>query len=147
MRVQRFDERFIVRIEAGEGVVASLVDFLGREQIGFANLSATGALSAARIGFWNPELREYAYREFDEQLEVVSFVGNASLRDGEPFLHLHVALGRSDFSVVGGHLQEAVVHPTLEVWLRTENLDVRRTKDATSGLDLLELPLAAFTRT
>lgn len=140
MRVQRFDERFIVRIEAGERVTASLLDFLRSENVGFANLSAAGAFSSAQIGFWDPDRREYVYREFEEQLEVVSFVGNASQRDGEPFLHLHVALGRSDLSVVGGHLGEAVVHPTLEVWLRTEDVDVRRARDSATGLDLLDLP-------
>ncbi len=140
MRVQRFDERYIVRIEAGERVVATLLDFLRREGVGFANLSAAGALSSARVGFWDPGQRAYAYRQFDEQLEIVSFVGNASLRDGEPFLHLHVGLGRSDLSVVGGHLEEAIVHPTIEVWLRTEDVDVRRTTDPETGLDLLDLP-------
>ena len=55
MRVQRFDERFIVRIEAGERVVATLLDFLRREGVGFANLSVAGALSSGRIGFWDPE--------------------------------------------------------------------------------------------
>jgi len=140
MRVQRFDERFIVRIATGERVVATLVDFLRREGIGFANLSAAGALSAAKIGFWDPTQRDYVYRQFHEQLEIVSFVGNASLRDGKPYLHLHAGLGRSDLSVVGGHLEEAVVHPTIEVWLQTEDLDVRRTKDPETGLDLLDLP-------
>jgi predicted DNA-binding protein with PD1-like motif len=140
MRVQRFDERFIVRIEAGERVVVTLLEFLRREGVGFANLSAAGALSSARIGFWEPNHKAYAYRQFDEQLEVVSFVGNASLRDGEPFLHLHVGLGRADLSVVGGHLEEAIVHPTIEVWLRTEDVDVRRTRDPETGLDLLDLP-------
>ncbi|MBA3778111.1 MAG: DUF296 domain-containing protein [Chloroflexi bacterium] len=47
----------------------------------------------------------------------MSFQGNAALREEEPFLHLHVALGRSDLTVIGGHLREAIVHPTLEVWL------------------------------
>ena len=140
MRVQRFGERFIVRIEAGERVVATLLDFLGREGVGFANLSAAGALSSARIGFWDPARRTYAYSDFDEQLEVVSFVGNASLQGGEPFLHLHVALGRADLSVVGGHLQEAVVNPTMEVWLRTEDVDVQRATDPRTGLALLDLP-------
>ena len=140
MRVQRFDERFIVRIEGGEPVVASLLGFLGREEVGFANVSATGALSSARIGFWDPAQLTYVYTQFDEQLEVVSFVGNASIRDGEPFLHLHVALGRADLSVVGGHLQEATVNPTIEVWLRTEDVDVRRRRDPATGLDLLDLP-------
>ena len=140
MRVQRFDERFIVRIEANEPVTATLLEFLKSANVGFANLSAAGALSSAELGFWDPDRLEYVYRAFEEQLEVVSFVGNASQREREPFLHLHVALGRSDLSVVGGHLREAVVHPTLEVWLRTEDVDVRRTRDAATGLDLLDLP-------
>ena len=138
MRIQRFDERFIVRIEAGERVVATLLDGLRREGVGFANLSRQGL--SARLGFWKPDQRADDDREFDEQLEVVSFVGNASVRDGEPFLHLHVALGRADLSVVGGHLDEAVVHPTIEVWLRTEDVDVQRRRDPATGLDLLDLP-------
>lgn len=55
-------------------------------------------------------------------------------------VHLHVALGRADLTVIGGHLREAIVLPTLEVWLRTEPVDVRRTKDPATGLDLLDLP-------
>lgn len=93
-----------------------------------------------RLGYWNAEARAYEYRELDEQLEVVSFQGNCSLRDGEPFLHLHGVFGRRDFSVLGGHIQEARVHPTLEVWLRTEDIAVRRARDPASGLDLLQLP-------
>jgi predicted DNA-binding protein with PD1-like motif len=47
---------------------------------------------------------------------------------------------RRDFSVVGGHVEEARVYPTLEVWLRTERIPVRRVQDEKSGLDLLDLP-------
>jgi predicted DNA-binding protein with PD1-like motif len=139
MRVQRFGDRYIVRIETGEHVRGPLTDFLADEDVGFANLTAAGALRWARIGFWDPERRDYAYREFKEQVEVVSFLGNASLRDGAPFLHLHVALGRRDLSVIGGHLDDAIVHPTLEVWFRTEDVDVRRARDPATGLDLLDL--------
>jgi predicted DNA-binding protein with PD1-like motif len=42
--------------------------------------------------------------------------------------------------VLGGHIKEARVHPTLEVWLRAEDVPVRRAHDAASGLDLLDLP-------
>jgi uncharacterized protein len=119
-------------------VVATLLDGLRREGVGFANLSRQGL--SARLGFWKPDQRADDDREFDEQLEVVSFVGNASVRDGEPFLHLHVALGRADLWVVGGHLDEAVVHPAIEVWLRTEDVDLQRRRDPATGLDLLDLP-------
>lgn len=140
MRVRRFGDRSIVRLETGERVVESLVGLLRTERVGFANLSAAGALQWARLGFWDPDTRAYQYRELEEQLEVVSFQGNASIREGSPFLHLHVALGRRDLTVLGGHLGEAVVHPTLEVWLRTEDIEVRRSRDAATGLDLLDLP-------
>ena len=140
MRFQRFGDRYIVRLESGEPVIETLTEFLLSERIEFANLSAAGAVRSVRLGYWNADTRAYEYRDLDEQLEVVSFQGNSSLKDGQPFLHLHGVFGRRDFSVVGGHIKEARVHPTLEVWLRTETIAVRRARDETSGLDLLDLP-------
>ena len=140
MRYQGFGERYIVRLESGEAVIESLTDFLQRERTDFANLSAAGAFAWLRLASWNAETKRYEEREFEEQVEVVSFQGNASLKQGKPFLHLHGVFGRRDFSVIGGHIREARVHPTLEVWLRTEEIAVRRVRDEASGLDLLDLP-------
>ena len=139
MRFRRFDERYIVRLESGEPVIESLTRLLRSEGIAFANVSAAGAVRFARLGYWNPDSEAYEYREFNEQLEVVSFQGNASHKDGEPFLHIHGVFGRRDFSVLGGHVKEAHVHPTFEVWLRTEDVTVERAKDPATGLDLLAL--------
>ncbi|MBA3778110.1 MAG: hypothetical protein H0X16_02170 [Chloroflexi bacterium] len=44
MRVQRFGDRLMVRLETGERVVERLVELLRHEDVGFANLSAAGAL-------------------------------------------------------------------------------------------------------
>ena len=35
---------------------------------------------------------------------MLSLVGDVAARDGEPALHVHAVLGRSDGSTVGGHL-------------------------------------------
>jgi predicted DNA-binding protein with PD1-like motif len=140
VQFQQFDDRYIVRLESGEPVIETLTAFLRTEGVEFANVSAAGAVESVRLGYWNPSTRAYEYREVEEQMEVVSFQGNASLKDGEPFLHIHGVFGRRDFSVVGGHVKEARVHPTLEAWLRTESLPVRRTRDPATGLDLLDLP-------
>src|SRR5918911_674764 len=139
MKYERFGERYIVRLESGENAIEALTQFLEQEGIEFANLSAAGAVSSVRLGYWNAGRHEYEYRELNEQMEVVSFQGNAALKDGSPFLHLHGAFAREDFSVVGGHIKEARVHPTLEVWLRTEDMAVRRSRDPETGLDLLDL--------
>jgi predicted DNA-binding protein with PD1-like motif len=40
---------------------------------------------------------------------------------------------------VGGHVKEARIHPTLELWLRTEDIPVRRTKDPETAPDLPDL--------
>ena len=140
MRYQRFGDRYIVRLMSGEPLIKTLTSFLEHEQIEFANLSAAGAVRSARLAYWDATSREYQSREYNQQMEVVSFQGNASLKEDAPFLHLHGVFSMSDFSVVGGHIQEATVHPTLEVWLKTEDVVVRRAKDAASGLDLLDLP-------
>src|SRR5688572_15316100 len=104
---------------SGEPLIKTLTEFLASEQIEFANLSAAGAVRSVKLAYWNASTAEYEPRDFDQQMEVVSFQGNASLKDGAPFLHLHGVFGKRDFSVVGGHIQEATVHPTFEVWLKT----------------------------
>jgi predicted DNA-binding protein with PD1-like motif len=72
-------------------------------------------------------------------MEVVSLVGNVSIKDGQPFTHIHVTLGKRDLSIVGGHFNDAVVHPNLEVWLRAESETVERTLDESCGLYLMDL--------
>lgn len=140
MRYQRFGERFVVRLESGEPVMATLTGFLGEHGIGFANVSAAGAVSAAELGYWHADRQSYDYRKLEEQLEVVSFQGTASLKDGKPFLHVHGVFGRADFSAVAGHVKEAWTHPTFEAWLRIEDVPVKRIHDQSTGLDLLDLP-------
>ncbi|HEY0072233.1 MAG TPA: PPC domain-containing DNA-binding protein [Chloroflexia bacterium] len=132
-------DRYIVRLESGEPVMEMLTAFMQAIGVGFAYIGAIGAVRWARLGYWNPQTKEYEFRDFDEQLEVLSLQGDCSQKDGEPFLHIHCVLGRRDFSTIGGHLNEARVHPTLEVWIRTESAQVSRGPDPASGLDLLDL--------
>lgn len=139
MLFQQFDERYLVRLESGEPVIETLAAFLDARGIGFANVSAAGAAQAVTLGYWDAGKKQYHYREFREQVEAVSFQGNASLKDDQPFLHIHGVFGRADYSVIGGHVKEVWAHPTFEVWLRTEDLAVRREHDEASGLDLLAL--------
>ncbi|HLG71402.1 MAG TPA: PPC domain-containing DNA-binding protein [Chloroflexota bacterium] len=139
MEYQEFGGRFVVRLESGEPVIETLTKFLADQQVGFANVSAAGAVKAVRLGYWNAQSKQYQYKDFDEQLETVSFQGNSSLKEGKPFLHIHGVFGRSDYSVVGGHVKEAWTHPTFEIWLRVEDMPVRRAHDDATGLDLLDL--------
>lgn len=139
MHFQRFGERVQIRLESGEHVAASLLAWLKAERIGYATMTGLGAVSSATVSYWNAETREYEQHQLEDQMEVVSLVGNVSIKEGEPFTHIHVTLGRRDLSIVGGHCNDAVVHPNLELWLRPEAEAVERTLDATCGLYFMQL--------
>jgi len=141
MLYEQFTDSYLVRFEAGEEAVETLLKFASARNISFAMLSGAGAVESARLGYWNPESKNYQFRDFHEQLEVVSFQGNLSLNDDKPFAHLHGAFARPDYSVVAGHIKAATVFPTLELWVRPGDTPVRREKDPATGLDLMALSM------
>jgi predicted DNA-binding protein with PD1-like motif len=136
----RQGERVQLRFLSGETFPGPLLDFLAREHVGYASLTGLGAVRAATLSYWNAETQQYETHHFDEQMEVVSLIGNVTLRNDAPFIHAHVTLGRRDLSVIGGHQNELVVHPTLEVWLRPDETPVRRALDDSCGLYVMDLP-------
>jgi uncharacterized protein len=140
MIFQRIGERLCVRLESGDPLVESLTRLLAAESIGAAAVSGLGAVRKVRVAFLDVDKKEYEAHEIEEQMELVSLVGNAALRDDTPFLHLHATLGRRDLSLFGGHLQEAVAHPTVEVWLAPEKEAIRRSFDENIGMAVMDLP-------
>jgi uncharacterized protein len=140
MQLQRFGDRYQLRLESGDKLFASLLALAAREGISYAALSGLGAVRWIRVAYFNVETREYEIHELEEQLEVTSLVGNITLREGTPTLHAHATLGRRDLSVIGGHVLEAIARPTLEIWLSRERAEVQRLPDDESGLWLMDLP-------
>jgi predicted DNA-binding protein with PD1-like motif len=139
MRYQRFGYRLQVRLESGDEVMSSLVRLAEKEGIGFAALSGLGAVRSITLAYYNTESKAYEKHDLDEQMEVTSLIGNVSQKDGQPFAHVHVTLGRRDLSVIGGHVFRAIAHSTLEVWLSSDEAVVERLPDEESGLSLLAL--------
>lgn len=58
---------------------------------------------------------------------------------GEPQVHAHVVIGKSDGSAHGGHLLEARVWPTLEIVLAQSAEPLRKRVDPETGLALIAL--------
>lgn len=136
---KRFGDRVQLRFASGEPVSSTLLGWLAQARIGYATMTGLGAVRSATVSYWNAQTRQYEAHELDEQLEVVSLIGNATLKDGEPFTHIHVTLGRRDLSIIGGHFNDAVVHPNLEVWLRPETEAVHRVLDPACRLYVMQL--------
>ena len=127
---------WLLAFETGDTVMETLETFARENDIAGAHFHAIGAVRHATLAWYNLDSKKYEETRYDELLEVCALVGNVSRFDGEPKIHAHCVLGRRDTMAVGGHLVEAVVRPTLELFL-TVGDGVERTMDEEVGLPLL----------
>jgi len=139
MQHRKTESGYFLRFEKGEDIVATLSTFLENEKIGFGSLQGIGALDEAELGFFDTSRQIYLRREFAEDFEIASLMGNVSLVDGKPFAHIHVALSDPEFRVVGGHLFYGRVSVTCEMDLKVHAGEVHRKDDGASGLKLMDL--------
>ncbi len=130
---------FVLKLTPGEEVLDSILGFARDRKLQGAELRGIGAVNHARVGFFLPAERRYDSREFRENLEVVSLLGNVAHTAQGPMVHAHVVLGRSDLSLVGGHLLAATVSVTLETFLIPTGRRLERTLDPRFNLNLLRL--------
>lgn len=137
MYVRKVENGFLCKLEKGEAVMQTLADFCKERGIQAGWLNALGAVNNAEIGLYDLPSREYIFKTFADDREVVSMMGNVALVEGEPFIHAHIALGDAQMQLVGGHLKEAQVAVTLEVMLRVYGGAIERKLDHDIGLKLL----------
>ena len=148
MRIQQLDDvegrrSFVMVCDRGDDPVEALTAAAKRFDLSGASLTGIGAFSGVTLGFFDRTRRDYARRVIREQVEVVSLVGNVALdAGGEPRVHAHVVVARSDGSALGGHLLGGTVDPTLEVMIVESPATLRRKIDPVTGLALLDIDWA-----
>jgi predicted DNA-binding protein with PD1-like motif len=125
--------------DSGDEVMAGLLDFARKHDIADAHFTAIGAFQRAVLRYFDWEAKDYKRIPIDEQVEVLALTGDIAQQDGEPKLHAHVVVSKSDGTAHGGHLLEAYVRPTLEVMLVESPAYLQRTYDPQSGLALIHL--------
>ena len=68
--------------------------------------------------------------------ELLSLEGSVVPMDGDPIIHLHGVMGMPDGSVIGGHLFEARVFTTLELFIAgVEGTDLQKRASPITGLN------------
>jgi len=136
---KKINQQWILRLQKGEEIVTSITRFCVDNQIKLGSITGIGAVDKVKLGLYDSKKKQYNTKEFFEDMEVTSLVGNVSLKDGKPFLHLHITLANSDFKVFGGHLYEAYICATGEIILDEINGSVDRFLDSETNLHLLDL--------
>jgi predicted DNA-binding protein with PD1-like motif len=129
---------FALVLATDEEAMAALLAFATERTLKATQFTAIGALSRVVVAYFDWASKEYQHIPIDEQIEVLSLVGDISIEDGKPKVHAHVVVGKADGTAHGGHLIEGRVRPTLEIVLTEAPRHLQRRHDPASGLALID---------
>ncbi|MCP5065002.1 MAG: DNA-binding protein [bacterium] len=128
---------FMIRLDRGEELVATLTTFLAERDIRCGAITGIGAVDAIELGLFTATTREYLHRHFEGEYEIASITGNIGSVEGAPFAHLHGVFTDADCAAIGGHIFSARVSVTCELDLVVYAGEAKRELDDVTGLKLL----------
>lgn len=136
---KHFDNKFIVSIQNRVEITKAITAFVEEHDIKAGAVYCIGAVNEAVLRFYDPTTKEYVDKSFPEQLEISNLTGNISTMEGKPYIHLHITLGRSDYTAITGHLLTANIHGAGELVIEKLDGEVGRRYDDETGLNLYKL--------
>ena len=132
---------FVVALESGDRLIESITQFAAEEGLAASEFTAIGALVSAKLAYFDWDTKDYSDLPVEEQVEIASLNGRITRPEGgegDPHLHVHCVLSRRDGSTVAGHLMEAEVRPTAEVFVTDSPTELHRRTDPESGLPVID---------
>jgi uncharacterized protein len=130
---------FALVFNTNDELAQGLQRFASEQKLASASFKAIGALSFVKLGWLNWETKQYEPSVcLDEQVELLSLIGDVALKDGEPQVHAHAVVGKRDGTAHGGHLLQAHVRPTCEVVLTESPAHLKKEFDPAAGIALIK---------
>jgi predicted DNA-binding protein with PD1-like motif len=118
MEYKKFNDQYVLRLDPEDKIIESLKKFALKEHIVLATVEGIGAVKSFTVGFFNPVTKQYQEKQFDGYFEITSLLGNITTKNNEPYFHLHGTFGNDQYLLFGGHLKEATVSITGEIFVK-----------------------------
>src|ERR1700677_5112384 len=136
--IDKDPKTYALVFETGDELGRGLKQFAQEQELEAASFKAIGALSSVELGWFDWDTKQYRTSvSLDEQLELLSLIGDIALKDGKPAVHAHLVVGKKDGTAHGGHLLKATIRPTCEVILTESPEYLKKQIDAESGIALI----------
>ena len=139
MVYQSTDFGYQLRLESGEEIHSCLTGFMSAKGIKGAGVMGLGALSSYSLGYYDLSENEYQRKDYDEEVELLSCIGNLAYKGDIPIAHLHAVISNMNMETRGGHLFEGVISATGEFSIIDSKIRLNRL-NRKNGLPLLDLP-------
>ncbi len=136
MDYAKHHDTIVLRLDPGDEVLACLRRLVQAEGIRLATIQGLGACSEAELALYDLATESFNQQTFEEPLEMTSIDGNITEMAGKAYLHVHATFGRADQSMLGGHLNRAVISGTAEIFIRVIDGAVDREKSEETGLNV-----------
>jgi hypothetical protein len=133
------EKTYAVIFAKGDEIMSGLTEFAVREKLTAGHFSAIGALEHALFGWFDSARKAFHNIPVDDQVEMISLIGDLGLVNGSPAIHAHGAVALPDGSVRGGHILEAVAWPTLELFFTAYPAPLVKERDDETNLYLFNL--------
>jgi predicted DNA-binding protein with PD1-like motif len=130
---------FALIFAKGDEIMSGLTAFAVREKLVGGHFSAIGALEHALFGWFDNKRKAFRDIPVNEQVEMISLIGDLGLVNGSPAIHAHGAVAFPDGHVRGGHILEAVAWPTLELFFTAYPAPLVKERDEETKLLLFNL--------
>ena len=138
MEYRRFGNTIYLRLDPKEEILEEIGKVAKKENIRLAQVTGLGAINDFTAGVYNTVTKEYHSIQFQGAYEIVSLTGTVTRKDGDVYLHLHIAAGDEEGHVHGGHLNRAEVSATCEMVIRLIDGRIDRQYDDVTGLNLFK---------
>lgn len=132
-------DKYVLRLESGDDILQTLRQFATTKRLSSSLLEGIGSLNRVKLGHYNFKTKQYKYETFEDDLEILNLTGNIASMNRQPLPHVHVTLGRRDFSVIGGHLDEGSAANMVEIGVWKLPGKLLKAQDETLGLNVLQL--------
>ena len=131
-------KKYVVVLAKGDEVMSGLTDFARQNKVTSASFTAIGAFSHATVAWFDDKRKEFKLIPIRQQAELVSMIGNVTLVNDKPAVHTHISVASSDGTVRGGHVIDAFVFPTLELFITVYPKALHKQPDQATGLELID---------
>jgi predicted DNA-binding protein with PD1-like motif len=134
VKYRKVGEKIFVSLQTGDLINKSLTEISVKENISNAWINGIGAIDSVEVGYMDVVNKKYQKRNFNDNYELISLIGNITIKDGVPFVHTHITFSDTEYKVFGGHLFDAKITATGEIILTVADSKIDRQFNENVGI-------------
>jgi len=100
---------FVARLPHECDLLQWLTSFAIKNRMQMGTFFVLGAVTKAAVAFYDQQQKTYQELVLAQNMEILSCVGNVSIKDNKTFVHCHATFSNDKGKTFGGHLAEGTI--------------------------------------